>query len=147
MLLLMLAVYWLLSPGTEAANPAPLGGDFRAYYTHLDVGDMTLDDEGNPLGPITGQYTDVIIRFSNQRQLEFSRATSYLPVWKSEQGQWPFQALVSRTGDGSADRPDRINRYSYVRIIQSDANQALIHWRYVRDFANPTPLRRLRFAP
>ena len=33
-------------------------------------------------------------------------------------------------------RPDRINRYSHVRLIENTPKRVVVHWRYMRDFSH-----------
>ena len=44
--------------------------------------------------------------------------------------------IIPRKGDGNAKRPDRMNRYSYARVIENTPKQVVVHWRYMADFAN-----------
>ena len=100
--------------------------DFAAYYTSFGEADE-----------ITGEYADIIVRFPDGKKLVFSRETSYLPYLAFDGNRWSVEELIKRKGDGDAKRPDTYNKYSYVRIIRSDANETVIHWRYVSDFNNP----------
>jgi len=68
--------------------------------------------------------------------LVFWRASSYLPYWQSSQGQWYLEELVPRNGDGPGPRPDKLCKFSRVRIIESSPARAIVHWRYVPDFGN-----------
>jgi len=42
--------------------------------------------------------------------------------------------MVPRNGDGPDSRPDRNNIYSYVRLIHSDEDSIVVHWRYFSEF-------------
>ncbi len=99
---------------------------FYAYYTkrHFD----------DPYEKIVGQYTDIVVNVFENNQVVFSRQTSYLPVWQTRQGTWAFEELIPRQGDGDSGRPDRINRYSHVRLIKNEPDQVIVHWRYVENF-------------
>lgn len=100
-------------------------GDFGAYYTKLPY-----EDE------ITGKYADVIVKLPNEGQIVFSREFSYLPYWKTDNGKWYFQEIIPRKGDGTKIRPDKYNKYSYVRIIENSPERIIVHWRYMPDFSD-----------
>jgi len=100
--------------------------DFAAYYTSY----------GQP-DEITGPFADVVVRFPDGKKLVFSRESSYLPLLEYGDERWFFEEIIPRSGDGDAVQPDRHNKYSYVRIIESKEEEVLIHWRYVSDFAQP----------
>ncbi len=98
---------------------------FGAYYTRLDY-----EDE------ITGKYADIVVKLDENQQLIFSRESSYLPYWETEKGKWFVDEIVPRKGDGNKIKPDKYNRYSYVRIIENSPSKVIIHWRYIADFKN-----------
>jgi len=100
-------------------------GNFGAYYTKLPY-----EDE------ITGKYADVIVKLPNEGQIVFSREFSYLPYWKTDNGKWYFQEIIPRKGDGTKIRPDKYNKYSYVRIIENSPERIIVHWRYMPDFSD-----------
>jgi hypothetical protein len=100
--------------------------DFAAYYTKYSESD-----------DITGEYADVVVRFSDNKKFVFSRETSYLPFLEYDGEKWYMEDIIGRKGDGEEKRPDKYNLYSYVRIINSTPDEAIIHWRYVPDFKNP----------
>jgi hypothetical protein len=105
--------------------------DFFAYYTKLQ------DDYPNLIqyqDSLFGRYADVIVKVGSKGQIVFGRETSYLPVWKTKDGEWTFNEIIARKGDGDKGRPDVISRYSYVRIIEQNPDQIIIHWRYFPDF-------------
>ncbi len=79
--------------------------------------------------PISGKFADIIVNLADNRQLIFSRKTSYLPVWKTETGTWSFPEIVSRQKDIAC-------LYSYARIIESRPDHILIQWRYIPNLKN-----------
>jgi len=103
---------------------------FYAYYTYADSDELPGERAH------TGRYADVVVHFDGNRQIVFRRASSYLPHWKTEDGMWYFDEIVPRRGDGSGARPDKFNKYSYVRIIENGPGKAVVHWRYMPDFSN-----------
>ena len=71
----------------------------------------------------------------NGCKLVFQRATSYLPYWETPSGQWSVPEIIPRKGDGPANRPDKNNIYAYVRLIESNDDSILVHYRYFPNFA------------
>lgn len=104
---------------------------FYGFYTRIDSREPWEGQSKNR----TGDHTDVVVHIGNGSQVVFWHASSYLPFWKTENGHWYFDEIVSRTGDGSGIMPDRINRYAHVRIIENSPDQVVVHWRYVPDFS------------
>ncbi len=106
--------------------------DITAYYTKIQKG------KNWEATSLTGKYADIIVRFDSIGELIFWRGTSYLPYWKTDQGQWAINEVIKRSGDGTEEMPDRINQYSYVRIIENSPEKVIIHWRYKPRFnSNP----------
>jgi hypothetical protein len=106
------------------------GGDFYAYYTKVESGESWEKDSR------TREHADIVIRFDDNREFVFRRGSSYLPYWKTENGKWYVEEVVKRKGDGSGIKPDKVNIYSHVRLIEASDARAVVHWRYVPDFAN-----------
>jgi hypothetical protein len=104
--------------------------DLSAYYTRINSGESWETHSR------TGKYADVVVRLGADGEMVFWRGSSYLPYWKTEKGKWQFDEIVPRKGDGSGIMPDKINRYSYARIIESSPDKAIVHWRYMPDFFN-----------
>lgn len=99
---------------------------FGAYYTRKNVDEKWHHDSR------TDEYTDVSVRFGcGAEELVFWRGSSYLPYWNAGENRVGFKEIIPRTGDGPAGRPDKVNRYSRVRIIQSTPGQVVVHWRYM----------------
>ncbi len=120
-------------PPTPEVNPWADRGiasdyQFGAYYTRKSV-DEAWDRQSR-----TDEYADVSVRFGNEpEELVFWRGSGYLPCWTSGDRKFSFKEVVPRTGDGPAERPDKVNRYSRVRIIESTPERVVIHWRYMPD--------------
>lgn len=114
----------LISIAMLSGTPAlaqPSG--FYAFYTRLD-----FDDRNN-----TGKYADIVVMLKDAGRLVFSREFSYIPYWESKGSQHHFDRIVPFTGDGPDHRPDRINKCSNVRIVESTEDKITIHWRYAPD--------------
>jgi len=92
--------------------------DFYAYYTRLDY-----DDHNN-----TGKYADLIVKIG-RGQFVFCREFSYLPYWQpSGTKKYFVDRILPVTGDGPPERPDKINKCSYVRLIESSPHRIVVHW-------------------
>jgi len=64
-----------------------------------------------------GKYADVVVNLQSGRFI-FNRKFSYLPYWKVGDSQWLVDEIIKRKGNGPSERPDNINKCSYVRIIE-----------------------------
>jgi len=106
--------------------------DFFAYYTKVEKGESWEELSR------TTEHPDIIVKVG-EGQMVFWRGTSYLPYWQTENGIWKVDEVISRSGDGPTERPDATNSFSSVRIISSDENQTLIHWRYLPRFGPGNP--------
>ncbi len=108
--------------------------DFGAYYSSLNTG---ADWEAYSR---TGPFADIVVRLPDVGgQLVFWRGNSYLPYWKTGQGQWNLTEIVSRRGDGTQSMPDRVNAYSHAEIIESTPSVVRVHWRYCPTFTGDNP--------
>jgi len=101
--------------------------DFYAYYTRLEY-----DDHSN-----TGQYADLIVKIGTNGRFVFSREFGYLPYWQPSGTKYFVDRLLPVTGDGPPERPDAINKCSYVRLIESSPDRIVVHWRYAPDLNGP----------
>ncbi|ASP37592.1 hypothetical protein CHH28_02405 [Bacterioplanes sanyensis] len=99
-----------------------------AYYTRIDSGEDWEQHQ------FVGDYADIRVQFADGSQLEFARASSYLPRWKTASGSAHFDMRVATQGDGSGLRWDKLNRHSHVRIIEQSDSEVLVHWRYAPVF-------------
>jgi len=106
---------------------------FTAYYTKLSQG-QSWEAESR-----TGKYTDLVVRIDETSQLVFWRGNSYLPYWETASGKWDVPEIIPRSGDGTGSMPDRVNTYSHVRLIQVNADSAVVHWRYLPSFGAGNP--------
>lgn len=108
--------------------------DFGAYYTKLEKGQQWEAYSR------TGDHTDIIVKINREGgELVFWRGNSYLPYWKTSQGEWNFPEIVPRNGNGTAIMPDKANAYSHAEVIKNDPNEIIIHWRYFPTFAEGNP--------
>jgi len=113
-----------LNPWADKGIPSHFR--FGAYYTRKHV------DEPWHHQSRTDEYADVSVRFGNSSvEMVFWRGSSYLPYWIASGKKFGFKEIIPRTGDGPAGRPDRINRYAQVRIIESTPERVVVHWRYM----------------
>lgn len=109
--------------------------NFSAYYTKMAT------DAGWEKYDRTGAYSDIIVNLGdNNGQFIFWRGSSYLPYWQTAQGaKYYVDEIVERNGDGSDEMPDKVNTYSHVAIVSASDSEAVIHWRYLPDFAGSNP--------
>jgi hypothetical protein len=109
--------------------------EFGAYYTKIDSG-----EEFEKFSR-TGPHADIIVRDIGKHhgRVVFWRGSSYLPYWEVNNRKWSLQELTERSGDGPKERPDLVNTYSVVRIIESAPQQVVIHWRYLPKFEGTNP--------
>ncbi len=110
----------LICIGNDAFSQS---SQFYAYYTRLE-----FNDNNN-----TGKYADIVVHVNNTGLLVFSRENSYLPYWEANGTKQFFESIIPFKGDGPPERPDRINKCSYVRIIENYEEKIIIHWRYAPD--------------
>ena len=47
--------------------------------------------------------------------------------------------VIPRRGNGEGIRPDKINAYSHVKIIESGPDKVVVHWRYLPEFSGLNP--------
>ncbi len=121
------------------AEPPPMG-EFVAFHTRLPYADRAVDPRQESMHPISGELADVVVNLPDLGRLEFARRTSYRPVWVPLAGSTSvLPEVVAHVGDGDAHWPDRLNRYSYARVVEAGASEIVVHWRYVPDFCDPTP--------
>jgi len=118
--IIFLAAVILFSLHTDTFSKS---SNFYAYYTRLDY-----KDSNN-----TGKYADIVVNIDNNGKLVFSREYSYLPYWEVNDSKQFVENIIPFKGDGPSKRPDRINKCSYVRVIENTAAKVIIHWRYAPD--------------
>lgn len=110
--------------------------DFYAYYTAIPSSEPFARNSR------TGDDADLIVKLGQpEGKLVFWRGTSYLPYWETKQGKWSINEMIPRHGDGPDQRPDQVNSFSHVALIESTPHRVLISWRYLPEFAagNPHP--------
>ncbi len=108
--------------------------DFGAYYTALNTGQPWEAYSR------TGPFADIVTRLpAAGGELVFWRGNSYLPYWKTKQGQWNFAEIIPRSGDGGEPMTDRANVYSHAAIIKNTPDQVVVHWRYLPNFTAGNP--------
>ncbi len=105
--------------------------NFYAYYTKINSGkDFEISSR-------TGEHADIVVNLGiGYKQLIFWRASSYLPFLRDTGGDHYMEEFVPRTGDGDGLMPDKFNKYSSVRLIESNDKQIRVHWRYAPDLQN-----------
>ena len=108
------------------------GGEFGAYYTKIDSG-QEFEKYSR-----TGPYADIVVELENGKFV-FWRGSSYLPYWETGEGKWFVDEIIERSGDGPRQRPDIVNTYSRVAIVESGPDKAVIYWRYLSQFGGKNP--------
>jgi hypothetical protein len=103
-----------------------------AFYTKIDSGEAFEQYSR------TGPYADIVVDLADGR-LVFWRGSSYLPYWETSEGKWLVDEIVVRKGDGPADRPDLVNTYCHVALIESTPDKAIVRWRYLPEFGGTNP--------
>jgi hypothetical protein len=106
-------------------------GSFGAYYASLKYDELW--DAPRRVGP----DSDVVVRFDDSPiRLVFWQGTNYIPAWVTENGKWYSDEFMETWGAGCPDgadcepMSDKQNRYAHVRIIESTAARAVVHFRY-----------------
>jgi len=108
----ILFVGFLLVTGVVKAE-----GDFYAYYTKAQ----------HSASDYLGKYADLIVVFGENKQLEFTRRTGYLPMWKTPKGFFPIDDFYPGRDQ------DYEFYYNYVRLVESTPERIKVHWRYYPD--------------
>jgi len=107
-------------------NNSPETG-FYAYYTKIKTPEAWEEHSR------TARHADLVVKLG-EGEVVFHRSSSYLPYWKTGSGEWYFDEMVPRSGDGTKTRPDKNNIYSYVRLIHSNKDSIVVHWRYFPNY-------------
>ena len=115
-----------------AASDVALAGKFGAYYTKIDSG------EEFEMYSRTGPYADIVVEVGDGKFV-FWRGSSYLPYWETQEGKWFVDEIIPRSGDGTGKRPDKVNTYSRVALVESSADKAVVYWRYLPQFSGKNP--------
>ena len=116
-----------LPPRVLPAGPAG-PGPFGAFYTQLKF----YPQWDHPWR--VSDQADVVVRFDDSPiRFVFWRGTSYIPHWVTENGIW-FDNEFTETWAGvegcGEPMSDKQCRFSHVRVIESSAVRAVVHWRY-----------------
>ena len=120
-------LFALLIPVLAHQISAQKDPEFFAYYTQIELGEPWEEHSR------TASHADLVVNLAEGKVI-FHRASSYLPDWNTKSGEWYFEEVIPRKGDGLGKRPDKNNIYSYVRLIESNQDSILVHWRYFPDF-------------
>ncbi|MFC1739670.1 LamG domain-containing protein [Planctomycetota bacterium] len=115
-----------------AASDFALAGKFNAYYTKIDSG------EAFEKYCRTGAYADIVVDLANGAFV-FWRGSSYIPYWQTREGRWFVDEVIERSGDGPVKRPDKVNTYSRVALVESGPDKAVVYWRYLPRFGGKNP--------
>jgi hypothetical protein len=126
---------WLVSALTIGVAGPLQAAELGAYYTRIDSG------EAFETSSRTLPHADVVVRNIGKEggRLVFWRGSSYLPYWEVAGRKWFFDELTERAGDGPQKRPDNVNTYSRVRIVERSADEVVVHWRYLPKFEGINP--------
>ena len=90
---------------------------FYAYYTKVQ----------HSATDYMGKYADIIVVLGDRKQLEFTRRTGYLPLWRTSDNTYLVDDLFpGKDQDYEFD-------YNYVRLIRNDPDKIIVQWRYITD--------------
>lgn len=127
--LVLLFYFTFIFTNTSFALEFP--DDFYVYYTKIESG-REFEKHSR-----TSEFADIVVNVGRgEGKLVFWRGSSYLPYWQTEKGKWLLKEEIPRIGDGPKQRPDNVNTYSHVEIIESNPARIIIRWRYVMEFDN-----------
>ena len=117
---------WVKMPSGDSSP-----GRFGAFYTSLKYEEPW--DRLRKVGP----DSDVVVRFENSPiRLVFWQGLNYVPAWVSENGKWYTDEFLEVWNAGCPDggdcepMSDKQERFSHVRILESNAVRTVVHWRY-----------------
>ena len=109
-------------------------GEFGAFYTKLN------SREEFEKYSRTGDYADIVVDLGKDSAMfVFWRGSSFLPFLQTTKGKWYVDEIIKRNGDGTDQMPDRTNAYSVIKLIESNPEQVVIHWRYLPEFIGGNP--------
>ncbi len=110
-------------------------GTFGAFHTKINSG------EDFEQFSRTGDYADIVVDLGHDNfTFTFWRGSSYLPYLATPAGKFFVDEVIPRAGDGEGMRPDLINAYSNVKIIENSPDKVIIHWRYLPEFSGKNPI-------
>ncbi len=96
-----------------------------------------------------GKYADLIVVLGEDKQLEFTRQTQYLPKWVTPEGTFMLDDFFPER------ELDHEFNYNYVRLMENGPEKIVVHWRYIPDISaidlantelNPTVIEGLTAA-
>ena len=100
-----------------------------AYYTKIQ------NNAAWEAGEAVDACPDIVVPLQEGKlELVFNRAKSYLPYLKSGSRSFSLPELFPRSGDGTGEMPDRINRYASVKMVENTAARTVVLWRYAPQF-------------
>ncbi len=121
------------TPGTDRLVTQRLG-DFGGFYTRINS-----ENEFERFARVK-EHADIVVDLGmDQSALVFWMGSSYLPFLETPSGRWYVEEIIPRSGDGTDMMPDRTNAYSVVKLIESNENQVVVHWRYLPEFVGGNP--------
>ena len=127
--LTLVLIVSVLNCGGGAVVPLTQSDNFGAYYSKINSG-QEFEKYSR-----TGDYADIVVDFGAENgRFVFWRGSSYLPYWETAKKRWFVDEIFPRKGDGPKERPDKVNTYSRVAIIEKGPKQAIVHWRYLPEF-------------
>jgi len=124
--------WWVLVWTILLSGTAVYAETFHAYYTKIDSG-QAFERTSR-----TGPYADIVVQLDKGRFV-FWRGSSYLPYWETDQGKWFVEEVIDRQGDGPVQRPDKVNTYSHVDIVEALDSHVTVLWRYLPEFGGTNP--------
>jgi Concanavalin A-like lectin/glucanases superfamily len=90
---------------------------FYAYYTSVNDSATNYFNKDN----------DIIVVLGKGQQLEFTRLTKYLPLWRTNKGAFLLRDFYPQKDiDSTFD-------YSYVRLIENGPEKIMVQWRFIPD--------------
>jgi hypothetical protein len=113
-------------------NNLAISAEFRAYYTKINSG------EAFEKYSRTGEYADIVVEVRGGKFV-FWRGSSYLPYWESGNDITYVEEVIPRKGDGDGKRPDKVNTYSRISLVEKSDEKAVIYWRYLPEFSGMNP--------
>lgn len=114
------------------ASNVAVAGKISAYYTKVDSG-QEFEKYSR-----TGPYADIVVVLEAGKFV-FWRGSSYLPYWETQKGKTFVEEVIARSGDGPSKRPDKVNTFSRVAIIEDGPDEVVVYWRYLPRFGGKNP--------
>ena len=117
----------------QPPDPALLG-QIPVNAAKVFAGDQADKADQVPRPPETGEvhwgkYADLVVNVAAGHRLVFARSSGYLPCYKTPTGEFPLEPLAEC-------RPDSMCLCSYVRVVESQPERIVVHWRHVPDPAS-----------